>query len=84
MVPTSKADLAAWIDRTVQLLWEKEFDAIDLDALIEELSSLGGSERRVLENDLYQLLYHLRKLRRAPALDLERTGQLSLLPLSFA
>jgi hypothetical protein len=75
MVPTYEADLAAWIDGTVQLLREKEFDAIDVDALIEELSSLGGSERSAIENHLYQLLYHLLKLRYAPALDLERADR---------
>lgn len=75
MVPTYEADLAAWIDGTVQLLREKEFDAIDVDALIEELSSLGSSERSAIENYLYQLLYHLLKLRYAPTLDIERAGR---------
>jgi len=75
MAPTYEADLAAWIDETVQLLREKEFDAIDVDALIEELDSVGGSERSSIENYLYQLLYHLLKLTHAPALDLERAGR---------
>jgi hypothetical protein len=75
MVPTYEADLAAWIDGTVPLLREKAFDTIDVDALIEKLGSLGSSERSAIENDLYQLLYHLLKLRYAPALDIERAGR---------
>jgi hypothetical protein len=75
MVPTYESDLAAWIDGTVQRLREKDFDAIDVDALIEELDSVGASERRAIENHLYQLLYHLLKLTHAPALDLERAGR---------
>jgi hypothetical protein len=56
-------------------LREKDFAAIDVDALIEELDSVGGCERSAIENDLYQLLYHLLKLTHAPALDLERAGR---------
>ena len=45
MAPAYESDLAAWIDGMVQWLREKAFDAIDVDALIEELDSVGGSER---------------------------------------
>jgi len=45
MASTYESDLAAWIDGTVQLLREKQFDANDVDTLIEELNSVGGSER---------------------------------------
>lgn len=45
MVPTYESDLAAWMDGTVQRLGEKDFAAVDVDALIEELDSVGGCER---------------------------------------
>ena len=72
---TYETDFAAWVEETAQLLAERRFQQIDFDALIEELNSLGGSERSAIENHLYQLLYHLLKLHYARALDIERAGR---------
>lgn len=55
-------DLAAWSEKTAQLLAEGRHDELDLDALIEEILGLGKAERDAIESHLYQLLYHLLKL----------------------
>ncbi|ETX04806.1 MAG: hypothetical protein ETSY2_26680, partial [Candidatus Entotheonella gemina] len=40
-----ETDYTAWADHTAQLLTKRRFDEIDLEALIEEVTSLGASER---------------------------------------
>jgi hypothetical protein len=52
-------DMAAWSEKTAQLLIEGRHDELDLDALIEEILGLGKAERDAIESHLYQLLYHL-------------------------
>lgn len=68
-------DLAAWSEKTAQLLVEGRHDELDLDALIEEILDLGRAERDAIESHLYQLLYHLLKLSYGSALDVERAGR---------
>lgn len=68
-------DLAAWSEKTAQLLAEGRHDELDLDALIEEILGLGKAERDAIESHLYQLLYHLLKLGYGSALDVERAGR---------
>jgi hypothetical protein len=54
-------DLVAWYEDTVAKLRAGEFDAIDIDSLIEEIEGLAGHDRRELKNRLEVLLYHLLK-----------------------
>jgi hypothetical protein len=54
-------DLAAWFDDTIAKLRAKDFDAIDMDSLIEEIEGLAGRDRRELKNRLKVLLTHLLK-----------------------
>jgi hypothetical protein len=68
-------DMAAWSEKTAQLLIEGRHDELDLDALIEEILGLGKAERDAIESHLYQLLYHLLKLAYGNALDVERAGR---------
>lgn len=68
-------DLAAWSEKTAQLLVEGRHDELDTDALIEEILSLGKAERDAIESHLYQLLYHLLKLSHGRTLDIERAGR---------
>ena len=55
-------DFCLWIEQTIKHIKEQEFDKIDWDNVIEELDSLGKSEKRELKNRLVVLLEHLLKL----------------------
>ncbi len=56
------ADYNLWIEETVRKLQEKDFNAIDWENLIEEIASLGRSEKRRIESLLTRLFEHLLKL----------------------
>jgi hypothetical protein len=56
-------DFYLWLDTTVSLLKEQQFSELDLENLIEEIRSMGKSEKRSLESYLIKLLEHLLKLR---------------------
>ncbi|MGF1601288.1 MAG: DUF29 domain-containing protein [Thermosynechococcaceae cyanobacterium] len=45
-------DFAQWIDQTVQQLKEGKLDELDIENLIEEVESLGRSDKRVLSSNL--------------------------------
>lgn len=63
VVPDSlyEQDFALWIDDTVAKLKARDFEQIDLENLIEEIESLGRSDKRELENRLEVLLAHILK-----------------------
>jgi hypothetical protein len=54
-------DYSAWAERQVQLLRAGRYSELDVEHLLEELSDMGKSERRELENRLTVLLAHLLK-----------------------
>jgi hypothetical protein len=54
-------DFYAWTQEQANLLRDHEFSKLDLDNLIEELESMGRSERRQLTSRLEVLLVHLLK-----------------------
>jgi len=54
-------DFFAWTQEQAKLIKEKSFDKLDLTHLMEELVSMGASEKRELESRLEQLLMHLLK-----------------------
>lgn len=54
-------DLAAWFDDTIAKLKARQFDAVDMDSLIEEIEGLAGRDRRELKNRLSILLAHFLK-----------------------
>ncbi|HSM83072.1 MAG TPA: DUF29 domain-containing protein [Nodosilinea sp.] len=56
------ADYQLWIDDTVAHLQSRNFDALDLENLIEEIESLGGSDKRALSSYLIRLCEHFFKL----------------------
>ncbi|RCJ14916.1 hypothetical protein A6S26_09675 [Nostoc sp. ATCC 43529] len=56
-----ETDFVAWTKQTVQLIRDRQFDQVDWDAVIEEIDSLGRSERRELKSRLEVLLQHLLK-----------------------
>jgi hypothetical protein len=56
-------DLQLWIERTIYQLQNREFEALDVEHLIEEIADLGKSERNALKSNLTILLAHLLKLK---------------------
>jgi hypothetical protein len=61
-------DFYAWTQEQTNLLRNHEFIRLDLDNLIEELESMGRSERRQLTSRLEVLLVHLLKWQHQPEL----------------
>ncbi|MFN8493513.1 MAG: DUF29 domain-containing protein [Caldilineaceae bacterium] len=61
-------DFYAWTKEQATLLREHNFAELDVDHLIEEIESMGRSERRQLVNRLEVLLIHLLKWQYQPEL----------------
>ncbi|MGK7881263.1 MAG: DUF29 domain-containing protein [Crocosphaera sp.] len=55
-------DYNLWLEKTVKNLRLREFSEIDLDNLIEELESMGRSDKRALKSLLTRLFEHLLKI----------------------
>ncbi|HZG39020.1 MAG TPA: DUF29 domain-containing protein [Nodosilinea sp.] len=56
-------DFLLWIDATAALLKNRRFDNLDLDNLIEEIESLGRSDKRAVLSYLARLCEHLLKIK---------------------
>ena len=54
-------DFALWIEKTVKQLKSGNLSQVDLENLIEEMESLGKSQRKAVDNFLTRLLEHLLK-----------------------
>ena len=59
-------DFHAWTNEQAALLRAGRFSEADLDNLVEEIESMGRSERSQLTNRLTQLVLHLLKWRFQP------------------
>ncbi len=59
-------DYYLWLKATIHQLKEKQFSALDLPNLIEEIEDMGRSERRSLESNLVVVLLHLLKYQCQP------------------
>jgi hypothetical protein len=59
-------DFYLWLKTTAQLLKEKQFNQIDLENLIEEIETMGRSEKKSLKSNLIVLLLHLLKWQYQP------------------
>ena len=60
-------DFALWLKQTIELLQIGQFAELDIDALIEELDSMGKRDRRELLSRLKVLLMHLLKWQYQPS-----------------
>lgn len=60
-------DFYMWILATADLLKNSNFSEVDLEHLIEEIESMGRSERQALKSNLRVLLMHLLKWKYQPA-----------------
>ena len=56
-----EADFYAWTQRQVELLRLEEFSEVDWHHLIEEIETLGRSEKHEIKNRLVLLIMHLLK-----------------------
>lgn len=56
-------DFQLWIDQTVAQLKAQDFGQLDLENLIEEIESLGRSDKRAISSFLMRLCEHLLKLK---------------------
>jgi Domain of unknown function DUF29 len=54
-------DILLWSEETVQKLQARDFDSLDIENLIEEIESLGISQKKELLSRLTTLLEHLLK-----------------------
>ena len=54
-------DYLLWTEETIAKLKARDFEHLDIENLIEEIESLGKSEKQELENRLETLLAHLLK-----------------------
>lgn len=61
-----ETDFLLWLDTTANLLKTRQLDQIDYDNLIEEIETMGRSERASLESNLRILLMHLLKWQYQP------------------
>ncbi len=55
-------DYLLWLEGTIDLLKNQNYDRVDWENLIEEIESLGRSQRRELRNRLTTMLEHCLKL----------------------
>jgi Domain of unknown function DUF29 len=59
-------DFYQWIETTAKLLRDRNFSALDMDNLIEEIETMGRNEKRSLKSALEVLLMHLLKYKYQP------------------
>ena len=59
--PKHDEDFYGWTKGQIQLLKKNKIKEIDVNYLIEELESMGASEKRELRSRLAQLIFHLLK-----------------------
>jgi Domain of unknown function DUF29 len=63
-----ETDFYAWTQEQARLLRERRFNDLDLDNLVDEVESVGSSEKREIRSRLKVLLTHLLKWKFQPGL----------------
>jgi len=61
-------DFVTWTQQTAELIRAEKWNGVDWEAVVEEIESLGRSERRELKSRLEVLLQHLLKWQYQPGL----------------
>ncbi|BAZ82810.1 MAG: DUF29 domain-containing protein [Sphaerospermopsis kisseleviana] len=59
-------DFFAWVEQTAEILRSQQWEALDLENLIEEVVDLGKSQQRALQSALRLVLSHLLKWKYQP------------------
>jgi hypothetical protein len=67
---TYQSDFYSWTQQQAAFLKARQFKELDFENLIEEIESMGASERKELDSRLIELLLHLLKWQYQP----ERKG----------
>ena len=63
---TYDSDYYGWVQQQAELLRSGQFDQLDLENLLEEVESLGRSEKRALTSQIVRLYWHLLKWQYQP------------------
>lgn len=63
LVSLYDADYQLWLEQTLAQLRSRDFSHIDLENLIEEMESLGKSDKRAIASYLMRLCEHLLKIK---------------------
>ena len=63
-----EADYLKWIETTVEKLRSRDFSDVDWENLIEEIESMGRTERKSFKSNLIVVLIHLLKWQFQPEL----------------
>src|SRR5438552_2036481 len=61
-----ETDFAAWAEETAALIREGRWADLDVDAVVEEIEGLAGSEKSAVRSQLRRLMMHLIKERVQP------------------
>ena len=64
------SDFYLWATKSAELIKAGKFNELDIEHLVEEVESMGASEKRALESRLIELMQHLLKWQFQP----ERRG----------
>jgi hypothetical protein len=56
-----EGDFALWLEDVAAKLRSRDFDQLDVENLVEEIESLGRSDRKEIKSRLFTLLGHLLK-----------------------
>lgn len=64
--PLYDRDFYLWLQETAQLLRNGEFDRLDIENLVEEIESMGRSDKHAVESNLEVVLMHLLKYKYQP------------------
>ena len=59
-------DYHLWLEKTVQILQDRNFKDLDIFNLIEEIKDMGISEKKAIKSNLKILLWHLLKYKYQP------------------
>lgn len=59
-------DFYLWLQETAELLRNGEFDRLDIENLVEEIESMGRSDKHAVESNLEVVLMHLLKYQYQP------------------
>ena len=71
-------DFSLWIEDTINKLKTRDHDNLDLENLIEEVESLGKSQRKAVRSFLVRLLEHLLKRCYVPMSDCYRGWEIEI------
>ncbi|MCG9886619.1 MAG: DUF29 domain-containing protein [Cyanobacteria bacterium] len=54
-------DYALWLEGTIERLRDRDYSQVDWEHLLDELETMGRSDKRAIKNNLVILLVHLLK-----------------------